>query len=723
MRHALRFACVLVAITAGAADFVPPVIRYPAHLDIDNNRVLDDLDRTIDVIAAKGPSTPDVRVIVVLEAPPTSADLASFAAAGGVVGHVYGHALYGLSATIPAEHVRGFANRMADIAGVVYIAEDGNGKLTLDQAARIARVRPAVWDGGYTGSSATTIAIIDTGLDGTHADFSGRVSAGWVDVTSEAYGIPRDPIGHGTFVAGVALGSGASYGLGHSGMTVTSTVQGQLPSGAPVGPFGPLAGEIIEVKGESPGQIVQTLTWIENGTTSTTVYLQGPDRSLIDSRISSSSPSTLRHDAATAGFHLVGYATSSGPGGSGFAGEATFPFSPSDDGYPLFRGVAPGARVLGVKILTGCGESLTFADALAGVNWIVAHRDEFDIRVANMSWTMGRSAPPIDAAVNNAVANGIVMVASAGNDYPSRPIAAPATALRAIAVGALTDQGAVTNFSSNGPGYGAKPDVIAPSGSYGTLDGGFLHAAESNDGDGCGELPDLTPDNLMSGAGTSAASPMVAGLAAVLIDAREQSGNVWGSTEAEALEIKGLILMTATETNRPGELNWDLGFDPPDEPSGNDPTLDRGGHDRVEGYGRINADAAVEALTNVVAAEGYDDRESVPFGAGPTGRKARAWRVRLAPTKAYGLSLDVPLDADIDLFLYQALPDANGIPVLAASSATPGGADETIDEFVPGRPGTFVIVAKLVSGEGEATFEILSTNLPRRPRGRATPGS
>lgn len=61
-----------------------------------------------------------------------------------------------------------------------------------------------------TGSSSTVIAIIDTGVDGTHPEFSGRMTAGYDYVNDEALtgNEDSDYYGHGTHVAGIAGATG-----------------------------------------------------------------------------------------------------------------------------------------------------------------------------------------------------------------------------------------------------------------------------------------------------------------------------------------------------------------------------------------------------------------------------------------------------------------------------------------------------------------------------------
>jgi serine protease AprX len=66
------------------------------------------------------------------------------------------------------------------------------------------------WNSQALALQTPTIAIVDSGIDATRADFGGRV-IGQVDLSTLTPDSPGDGYGHGTFVAGVAAGAAAGY--------------------------------------------------------------------------------------------------------------------------------------------------------------------------------------------------------------------------------------------------------------------------------------------------------------------------------------------------------------------------------------------------------------------------------------------------------------------------------------------------------------------------------
>ena len=74
---------------------------------------------------------------------------------------------------------------------------------------------PAAWD-VTTGSDSVTIAIVDTGVDLSHPDLSGKLVSGYDFVNNDSD--PQDDYGHGTHVAGIAAAR-TNNGTGVAGLS------------------------------------------------------------------------------------------------------------------------------------------------------------------------------------------------------------------------------------------------------------------------------------------------------------------------------------------------------------------------------------------------------------------------------------------------------------------------------------------------------------------------
>ena len=77
-------------------------------------------------------------------------------------------------------------------------------------------------------------------------------------------------------------------------------------------------------------------------------------------------------------------------------------------------GVAPGARLYGVKVLGSDGKGSN-SWVIAGIDWVTAHADVID--VANMSLGGKGSSAAYRTAIQNSVARGVLYTVSAGNEH------------------------------------------------------------------------------------------------------------------------------------------------------------------------------------------------------------------------------------------------------------------------------------------------------------------
>jgi serine protease AprX len=135
-------------------------------------------------------------------------------------------------------------------------------------------------------------------------------------------------------------------------------------------------------------------------------------------------------------------------------------------------GVAPGATLVSVKVADADGSS-TLSRVIAGIGWVVANRDAYNIGVLNLSFGLDAPLPyvvnPLDAASEAAWASGITVVASAGNNG-DEGVTSPGDDPYVITVGATdtmgtpaTNDDAVATWSGRGRAHGhLKPDVVAP---------------------------------------------------------------------------------------------------------------------------------------------------------------------------------------------------------------------------------------------------------------------
>ena len=186
-------------------------------------------------------------------------------------------------------------------------------------------------------------------------------------------------------------------------------------------------------------------------------------------------------------------------------------------------GVAPYSHIIAIKALDHAGNG-NASDILAGLQWILANRDRYHIKVVNLSLGITPDSSveedPLVQGVNAVVRSGLTVIAAAGNQGPQEcTISSPGISPYVITVGAADvtrSPFTVAPFSSRGPTREGlpKPDFLAPGVEISSLD-------------------HQDPRGYKVQSGTSMATPVVSGAAANLYA-------IW--PDLTPLQIKKLLL-------------------------------------------------------------------------------------------------------------------------------------------------------------------------------------
>ncbi len=292
-----------------------------------------------------------------------------------------------------------------------------------------------------------------------------------------------------------------------------------------------------------------------------------------------------------------------------------------------FKGIAPDSRLVVVKAFNveGQGEML---DIVRGVQWVVDHREKYGIRVLNLSFASRPRWPywldPINQAVMRAWAEGIVVVAAAGNEGPEpMSVGSPGNLPYIITVGATTDSWTpadrgddyIPDFSSRGPTPEAhiKPDIVAP--------GGHITGIIRPNSSLTREHPNYmlsTGEFVMTG--SSQAAALVSGLSALLLQLQpeltpDQIKCKLTSSAEPAINADGLLAYSPFEQGS-GQVNIVRAITLGDTDCGNttmDIAKDIAGEDHFQGPAIIDENGAPslpglqDMLSPIPPAKGVSD--------------------------------------------------------------------------------------------------------------------
>lgn len=572
-------------------------------------------------------------------------------------------------------------------------------------------VKPRAWTQlGVTGDPHSSLVVIDSsGIDDSHEAFAGKLKY-WKDFTESPMTSAQDFEGHASAVASVAVANAfnSTDALGRWVSTESVAFDGTRYN---------LSGSLDWVSTMAAFNVSQAgifslaARW-DNASSSTAAvtkfYLSRPDGTsfLLDTPLENQEYSgTWEVPAAHLGTYTVqvGFRvfSTTKPTFNALI-EAHYPVA-NATGTPVVAGVAPDS---GLIVLRALWED-EVEDAM---NWIIEHKQQYNITAVNLSFKLAGTQTDVIARTNLLVSHGIVVVAAAGNDGPGRNYAgnidhAPGSADYTISVGATGANHSLASYSAQGgptsTGHTTKPDLVAPGGEFPVNATPFLplEVVDSNDGDLGTHFLDKVGDDTRLSVGTSYSAPAVAGAAQLVVDALGGADR-WNHTVTEALRVKALLLMTATET-------WPATRHVSTTPY-QSPTLERGAKDNQEGYGRLNAAAAASAVLTPVTAGGSVTGTLYAVDAGrPTAPACWAAHLDLDPAYTYNLTASVPAGADFDLYLYDLDGTSVGDPVIYNASTTPGvGLPEGLHHVTVTSLTRKIVVVKAVQGAGQFNLTI-----------------
>jgi hypothetical protein len=430
-----------------------------------------------------------------------------------------------------------------------------------------------------------------------------------------SYNKPLDSGGHGSHVSSIMAGSGQASAVDmdryvedepRTVLLPGDVVTYEVTAAADTGVFASGFGEGFEIAIEAPdGRIVERSTtlsgtlaqesFLNNMAETETVHGSGDADYRIHFRANQGQIEPARVQRVACGAY-VHHSTTDGDAVAEADGEVE----------SVHAGVSPGHSLVGI---TGLGRGAELLAADAG-----AFAKAFNLRAVNMSWGYPGGAPyglfglsdGTQTVIQNLTAAGIVSVAAAGNSYtPANGNGAPAVVPEAISVVATGPMDGISVYSSGGIAgpdaeTGApqgKPDVTAIGGSRNDYDMAVYPNKDPYDEVYYGETRPY--DGLL---GTSMASPSVCGTMGLLTQAMEEAAPPAMELPAPAtlheefdaaerrekvLRAKSILLATASET----------AFTAAPYHKGKAPTYTHGDRDPYEGYGRVNADAAVDAVS------------------------------------------------------------------------------------------------------------------------------
>jgi len=333
-----------------------------------------------------------------------------------------------------------------------------------------------------------------------------------------------------------------------------------------------------------------------------------------------------------------------------------------------YTGVAPGVEFVIMKLFYDDGSEIITSSLILekAVEWLIENKEIYDIKIVSMSFGVTPTSDNINGLdqlnriVTQLVDENILVVAAAGNDNDASnqpTINAPASAKSVLAIGGVNYYGDMYTKSSRGPTHEGviKPDVCAPAVSV------------------YGAYPSPSFNNYAYASGTSASTPFVAGLAALMIEK---------DPTLSALQIKNILSLTSYRTIYPQTI-----------------------FDNIQGWGISQGYAALEALDNPIIMT-----DNIKFNIDLNENYSVFCQPIILHPNHYFFELSQLGDISAEIYLFDSNPDGYGSPVLISHSINGLSIlDPTkrMGAFVSDTHEYFLVVKSLEQKSGDFTLQLV----------------
>jgi len=571
----------------------------------------------------------------------------------------------GFAGTFPLENISNYLTEFPEIN----MDRDEVLEVQMNYAAVQSRAINSTWSiNGYSGDTNASIALLDSGINPDHDFISGKVSD-WYNF------INNDPIsddnGHGSFLSSVITGTGT-----RSFDDVNPSVTNLYGNFSHLDLFD----EFIPSKNYSKKLISLNLSKIDsyfqlssicdfNNVEIDKIWFELYfNSSLINStlHLNPNLSQEFQYRVSESGIYdlILKYHKKSEVIPN-LSFNATLSFSPENfiPNFNHFTGIANGTQIASYKVVnkSGLGYSSDLISALSRViqNRVLKHIIAVCLSIA----TLGEDYIAIDRVIDEVINNNILVVIAAGNHgiEGSDPFNKLGMNKNCIVVGSTNDIDQVSSFSSMGKNVGGgiiKPDILAPGGSILLGHRSIISA-------------DQKSDETTSLEGTSISAAIVSAAINILIEAKWGDWNTWNAQDLSKWSkiIKAILLMTASETNLNREDNPNTIINESEFSPSSFNGFTNSLKDNHEGYGRINIQAAIDALTKKMEVSNSISDHLVSSSLDPLGKHVFAKKIQLESDNQYQFNLsDINEESDFDMFLFSNESDQYGEPILLEST-------------------------------------------------------